>query len=363
MAYIIPKGQHFPAKVSNFSQPDVVICNIRDKLNDDQLETFSRSCFGMYLRIKSLTFSGQLVHQLLLRQVESSDHSFGTTFNFRLAGKQATFSFEDFALVTGLACTGIPPISSLVDTSTHRLRDAYFKGNNSIKRSELESTFLGLKPQPDNEDDVVKLALVYFVEFVLLGRERSRNISDVAYLQLVENLDKFNKYPWGSVSYARTSKSLAGAMKGRVQKFLKKTIKPTKTQKEQYSLYGFPLTLQIWSYEAIPLIRRTYAQKDPEILYPRILNWSTSITPDSTELILSVFRRKQLQVHSRLIPTQLEMAQEYCIKASDVLKNVVGTMVGKDKKKPKVVIDEIEEEEEEEVQTHRDISPVIEVVI
>ncbi|XP_038717177.1 uncharacterized protein LOC120010448 [Tripterygium wilfordii] len=209
MAYIIPEGQHFPAKVSNFSQPDVVICNIRDKLNDDQLETFSRSCFGM------------------------------------LAGKQATFSFEDFALVTGLVCTGIPPISSLVDTSTHRLRDAYFKGNNSIKRSELESTFLGLKPQPDNEDDVVKLALVYFVEFVLPGRERSRNISDVTYLQLVENLDNFNKYPWGFVSYARTSKSLVGAMKGRVQIFLKKTIKPTKTQKEQYSLYGFPLTLQI----------------------------------------------------------------------------------------------------------------------
>ncbi|XP_038693067.1 uncharacterized protein LOC119990985 [Tripterygium wilfordii] len=359
MAYIIPEGQHFPAKVSNFSQPDVVICNIMDKLNEDQLETFSRSCFGMYLRIKSLTFSWQIVHQLLLRQVESSNHSFGTTFNFRLAGKQAAFSFEDFALVIGLVCTGIPPISSLVDTSTQRLRDAYFKGNNSIKRSELESTFLGLKPQLDNEDDVVKLALVYFVEFVLLGRERSRNISDVAYLQLVENLDEFNKYPWGSVSYTRTSKSLAGAMKGRVQNFLKKTIKPTKTQKEQYSLYGFLLTLQIWSYEAIPLIGRAYAQKDPEIQYPRILNWSTSITPDSTELILSVFRRKQLQVHGRLIPTQLEMAQEYCKKTFDVLKNVVGTMIVKVKKKtPKVVIDEIEEEEE--VQTHRDIPPVTE---
>ncbi|XP_038680933.1 uncharacterized protein LOC119981865 [Tripterygium wilfordii] len=182
VAYVIPEGQHFLAKVSNFSQSDAIICNIRDKLNEDQLETFSRSCFGIYLRIRSLTFFGQLVHQLLLRQVESSNHSFGTTFNFKLAGNQATFSFEDFALVIGLVCTRISSISSLVDTSTHRLRDAYFKGNNSIKRSELESTFLGLKPQPDNEDDVVKLALVYFVEFVLLGNERSRNISDVAYL-------------------------------------------------------------------------------------------------------------------------------------------------------------------------------------
>ncbi|XP_038701809.1 uncharacterized protein LOC119998529 [Tripterygium wilfordii] len=49
MAYIIPEGQHFPAKVSNFYQPDVVICNIKDQLNDDQLETFSRSCFGMHI--------------------------------------------------------------------------------------------------------------------------------------------------------------------------------------------------------------------------------------------------------------------------------------------------------------------------
>ncbi|BBG96662.1 BURP domain-containing protein, partial [Prunus dulcis] len=53
------------------------------------------------------------------------------------------------------------------------------------------------------EDDIYKLALVYFAELVVLGRDKHLNIN-VNYLTLIENLDAFNRYPWCSVSFDKT---------------------------------------------------------------------------------------------------------------------------------------------------------------
>ncbi|XP_038697960.1 uncharacterized protein LOC119995513 [Tripterygium wilfordii] len=160
-----------------------------------------------------MNFSGQLVHQALLRQVVTSakEESGVILFRFKFAGKRATFSITEFALIIGLLCGDVPPLSSLIDTSVHRIRDLYFGGNKSIGRNKLDEVFMSCDPEPGKEEDVLKLALVYFLESVLLPRERSRNI-DIQWLQLVDNVNVFNKYPWGSVSYARTAKSLASVM-------------------------------------------------------------------------------------------------------------------------------------------------------
>ena len=44
------------------------------------------------------------------------------------------------------------------------------------------------------DEDIVKLALLYFVEHVLLGKEW-KNLIDLQWVQLVDNLEEFNKYP------------------------------------------------------------------------------------------------------------------------------------------------------------------------
>ncbi|XP_038714475.1 uncharacterized protein LOC120008043 [Tripterygium wilfordii] len=236
-----------------------------------------------------MNFSGQLVHQALLRQVvNSAKEEYGVIlFRFKFAGKRATFSIAEFALITGLLCGDVPPLSSLIDTFVHRIRDLYFGGNKSIGRNKLDEVFMSCDPEPGKEEDVLKLALVYFLESVLLPRERSRNI-DIQWLQLVDNVNVFNKYPWGSVSYARTAKSLASVMVGRAEKFKKRS-----TKMEKYSIYGFPLVLQIWLYEAVPRIGMSYANVREENRFPRILNWSSTATPESNAIVSNIFDMKK----------------------------------------------------------------------
>ncbi|XP_038687434.1 uncharacterized protein LOC119986809 [Tripterygium wilfordii] len=219
---------------------------------------FRRTCFGMFLDVGHMNFSGQLVHQALLRQVVTSakKESGVILFRFKFAGKRATFSVAEFALITGLLCGDVPPLSSLIDTSVHRIRDLYFGGNKSIGRNKLDEVFMSCDPEPGKEEDVLKLDLVYFLESVLLPRERSRNI-DIQWLQLVDNVNVFNKYPWGSMSYARTAKSLASVM--------------------------------IWLYEAVPRIGMSYANVREENRFPRILNWSSTATPESNAIVSNIF--------------------------------------------------------------------------
>ncbi|XP_038719949.1 uncharacterized protein LOC120012579 [Tripterygium wilfordii] len=289
-----------------------------------------------------MNFSGQLVHQALLRQVVNSakEESGVILFRFKFAGKRATFSIAEFALITGLLCGDVPPLSSLIDTSVHRIRDLYFGGNKSIGRNKLDEVFMSCDPEPGKEEDVLKLALVYFLESVLLPRERSRNI-DIQWLQLVDNVNVFNKYPWGSVSYARTAKSLASVMVGRAEKFKKRS-----TKMEKYSIYGFPLVLQIWLYEAVPRIGMSYANVREENRFPRILNWSSTATPESNAIVSNIFDMKKLEVHDTLVPTDLELGQEYLSSiGSPKLKettNVVGSSKTKKKssKKKSNVADE-----------------------
>ncbi|RVW63503.1 hypothetical protein CK203_054191 [Vitis vinifera] len=78
---------------------------------------------------------------------------------------------------------------------------------------------------------------------------------------------------------------------------------------EAYSLVGFPYAFQVWAYEAIPLIGLKYATRVSE-RYPRILNWSATSAPRSTE-VENVFLEPHLTFHSLLTPTLEEQQQDY----------------------------------------------------
>ncbi|XP_038688821.1 uncharacterized protein LOC119987977 [Tripterygium wilfordii] len=243
----------------------------------------------MMLDVHDISCSSQLIHQLLLRQIVSPQGDFGERLHFNIGGKKCTFGIEDFAIITGLLCTeSVPDVSSLVDTSVNRLKSLYFeekcgkgkgKGKETnVSRAELEEAF----DKCDNAHDALKLALVYFVESVLMPRER-RNAINIKWLQLVDDLDAFNQYPWGSVCYERTATSLACAMIGRAEKYLSKG-----KAKETYSLYGMPIVLQIWAYEIVPIIAQRYATKCGET-HPRILKYSGNQTPTSDDIVSDVF--------------------------------------------------------------------------
>ena len=102
---------------------------------------------------------------------------------------------------------------------------------------------------------------------------------------LVDNLKAFNKYPWGEggICYERTLFGLQRALENRVSKYQDKKQVKGEVAVETYSLVGFPYAFQVWIYETIPLIGLKYATYVSES-YPRILNWSATSAPRSTEV-------------------------------------------------------------------------------
>lgn len=196
----ISKEEYFPGKIACLSHL-VAIENIKKKLTEPQLEMFRKSCFGHFLLLPELRFSAQIVHQLLLRQCETKKDN---EIWILLKSKGLRFSKEEFALITGLS---FGPITKC-DKKSLRIRDTYFKGENKVRNDELEKVFLSLgeekkkkknkknKKKGFEDEEVIKLALLYFLEHVLFGKE-GKNLIDMEWVALVDNLEAFNKYPWG----------------------------------------------------------------------------------------------------------------------------------------------------------------------
>ena len=89
-----------------------------------------------------------------------------------------------------------------------------------------------------NDEDVVKLALLYLLEHVLLGKE-GKNLMDMQWVALVDNWEAFNKYPWEKICYERTLFGLERALANLVSKFQDKNKKMGEVRLEAYSLVGF----------------------------------------------------------------------------------------------------------------------------
>ena len=129
---------------------------------------------------------------------------------------------------------------------------------------------------------MVKLALLYFLEHVLLGKE-GKNLINMQWVGLVDCLEVFNKYPWGRICYERTIYGMQQALENRVTKYQGKKEQMGNIAHKAYSLVGFPYVLQVWVYETIPIVRMKYVNHVVKSC-PRILNWRATSTSRFTEL-------------------------------------------------------------------------------
>ncbi|KAK2663700.1 hypothetical protein Ddye_002274 [Dipteronia dyeriana] len=99
--------------------------------------------------------------------------------------------------------------------------------------------FRNLGPDNDvSDDDMVKLALVLFLEMTLVGKD-DRNAIMYWALQLVDDLDTFNSFPWGTFLYSRTFNSLSTCVVGRDDKYKERLKSPAKLKAEKYNVYGY----------------------------------------------------------------------------------------------------------------------------
>ena len=86
---------------------------------------------------------------------------------FRIRRKNIRFSLEEFALVTCLDCSPSYELNTENNDDDYIIVDEFLDGNCAITTKELRTKFL----QAESNDDVkmIKLAMLYFVESVLLS--------------------------------------------------------------------------------------------------------------------------------------------------------------------------------------------------
>lgn len=185
-----------------------------------------------------------IVQGLLLRKVDCSDVANSSCCSFLVGERILQFTKEQFAVITGLNFGDLPGKIELTPANTPLLDNF---GNGS--KATLEATF----DSCTDESDKFKLALVMFVECCLLGGEGNSLINQ-QYLHLVEDLDKFNDYPWGTVVYERTNSSIYRAWRPELRRTKIPVRRAPRTKpignapsgkKPVFHLQGFPFALQV----------------------------------------------------------------------------------------------------------------------
>ncbi|KAK2655343.1 hypothetical protein Ddye_008395, partial [Dipteronia dyeriana] len=165
--------------------------------------------------------------------------------NWEIGNEVIRFSAVEFCLVTGLtfkdSCESPLHITKHMDK---RILRSYFRdGKVNVKMFANWFRNLG----PDNnvcDDDMVKLALVLFLEMTLVGKD-DRNAIMYWALQLVDDLDAFNSFSWGTFLYGRTFDSFSTCVVGRDDKYMERLESPAKRKAEKYNVYGFVTAFQV----------------------------------------------------------------------------------------------------------------------
>ncbi|KAK2642454.1 hypothetical protein Ddye_024217 [Dipteronia dyeriana] len=213
---------------------------------------------------------------------------------------------------------------------------------------------LGPNNKISDDDDVLKLALILFLEMTLVGKDDRTSILYWA-LELVDDLNAFNKFLWGTFIYSRTFNSISTCLVGRNDKFKNKLTDdkleenvdaPVKRKAKRYHVYGFVTAFQVWAIEAMPTwATQGYATRVNNVT-SRILNWQCTGIPTYADIQKTIIKFKNITIYRTLGSTDEEARQPFwtCMdKLKYVLPNVDGCVRKDD------VEDNFEDDDEDDV--------------
>ncbi|KAK2644740.1 hypothetical protein Ddye_019935 [Dipteronia dyeriana] len=195
------------------------------------------SCFKQFGQFPTnWLFSAQIVHSLLLREIQIDGASENELW-FSVGGKKARFGQREFCLVTGLR---FGKIYEIVNTP-------YVANENGIHKRYLpdeEAEDLKLSTVYDRfiasnflkADDLLKIALFLIANNVLFGQPFDKKVTPWLF-NLFDDLEAFNGFAWGHYVFKMMLHYLSHGFRSRNSK--------KGYGKVRYRLYGFP-----WAVEA-----------------------------------------------------------------------------------------------------------------
>ncbi|CAH9144535.1 unnamed protein product, partial [Cuscuta epithymum] len=326
-------------KVNCFANVHNGMEKINKLLNQDQLQTFRNTTFGKMIDIGNVQWmTGQLLILIVENHVKKLDGKvYRDRFIFNIGDRLVYFYKREFALITGFKMGGEKPV---ISTETKGdIWKRFFNSRDNVSRKDIKRAFeefdnILVDKQPL---DKVKLAVLNIISNFLIGNQPSVKCPE-KYINMVDNLDLVNEYPWGDEIWEDL-----------LEKVPKWSHNITNSKNDRYGFPGFSFALQIWAFESFPALRRTNVcsiEEDRKGMWPRFLKWSIPKKTCCATLADNIFDNKQFEF-KKMCPTEEEL-QNPMIKAfyadkmpNPVMKKSRLSLVGKRKENP-VKADETE---------------------
>ncbi|XP_019237212.1 PREDICTED: uncharacterized protein LOC109217427 [Nicotiana attenuata] len=209
--------------------------------------------FRQLLPLTKCEVLGKLIHCILLSEIVNNDPD---SMTFKVFDREIKFTRDAFHIITGLKCYSSLDIKGLHEKE-NRLSKVYFPEKDRIELGDLfnfisshphgtTSSFVG------SDNDAVKLATIYFVESVLMGKRKNRNVSEQI-MKIVDDDALYSSFNWGSLSYDTLLKSLKSCLKPNENEIEKEKDKDK--DKDNYTILGFPFAFCVWIMEVIPIFQ------------------------------------------------------------------------------------------------------------
>ncbi|CAA0808761.1 Unknown protein, partial [Striga hermonthica] len=248
------------------SKDGSTINEIKRILTPGQMDILRGSAFGKFLDLPHSKIQIQLLNHILLREVYQprTDEIW-----FDFGGRLFRFGIEEFALITGLKCTGTCKKLNIAKVS-QGLYDNYFSGV-LLTRSCIRVQFL--KKSWTSDEDAVKFAKLHLLANFLMGSQDSHRF-DRCYLDIIDSAD-FDDYAWGTDVFEFTFHYLRMSMKNREQMHNRGK---SDGAGYMYRCYGFILALQIWFYEICDTAEGVVCTSIGANEIPRMLKWEVRDT-------------------------------------------------------------------------------------
>ncbi|KAF3652804.1 putative glycerol-3-phosphate 2-O-acyltransferase 6-like [Capsicum annuum] len=228
---------------------------------EELVKTFSIDHYPVRMQCDGAT---DLMGVLMVKfMYENKDKTDEVWINY--CGMPVCFGWEEFAIVTELKCYPSSP-SHVIPTLTQKKAPRTPKKGKgkSSDRDDLVSIagpsfknknlIEALKGKGLSKKHKQSLCLVWFIHNVLWARDVNNNISPDL-INLSEDLEAFNNYPWGYESFKMTIEYLL-----------------TPLMPKSVNLYGFPWAFMAWAFEAILYLRQQVNYQE-EVSYLRILRF------------------------------------------------------------------------------------------
>ncbi|CAA3023162.1 Hypothetical predicted protein [Olea europaea subsp. europaea] len=225
--------------------------------------------------------------------------------NLKFAGppsgeKNAKFGLEEFIFVTGLNADDDNDVDKALGEECRIVKEYFKNSGGKITKGDASNVFVNCKKR---KSDKYKLGLIVILAYVLWATEENTYI-DLWWLDLVDDVDRFETYPWGKFSFEYMISIFKREMGDKL-----KSLDVEGESCCRYSLHDFPLAIMIWAFEAIPTLGMKFGMKYPDVIQ-RMVAWEMPKRLTSAA-IENVLNSKELEVNSTLIPTEAELEEAY----------------------------------------------------